>query len=84
MDNNSKTLHLIEWTGDQVQNINIGRSVDSNVYIHYEDVSRKQCTLCFKDGKFMLKDNNSLLGTYIKVKENVCYLKNEMQFEIGE
>lgn len=58
-------LHLISLEGNEM--VRLGRGHESDVRISDISVSRCHAMIKFKNGRFMLEDNNSKFGTLIRV-----------------
>lgn len=62
----TRGLHVISLA-DKV--LKLGRGHESDVRIADVSISRCHATICFKEGQFLLQDNNSKFGTLVAMKK---------------
>jgi pSer/pThr/pTyr-binding forkhead associated (FHA) protein len=62
--NSNRGVHVISISNDN--SITLGRGHDADVRISDISVSRCHANVKFKDGSFIIEDNNSKFGTLIK------------------
>lgn len=56
-------MHVIHFS--TCKEIKVGRGHESNIRVTDISVSRVHALITFKDGKFVVQDNNSKFGTLI-------------------
>ena len=57
--------------------IRLGRQLDNDIVFHEESVSRFHAEIRFEDGKHVLYDNESTMGTFVNGKKvNQCVLNS--------
>lgn len=68
------TVKIIPTNDDMI--FSIGRNHDSDIRVSDISVSRKHCSILFKNGKFLLEDWGSKFGTLIKLNSRLQVVKD--------
>ena len=67
--NSNRGVHIVSVTSNN--NITLGRGHDADVRISDISVSRCHATIRFREGCFVVEDNNSKFGTLVKGSEKI-------------
>ena len=80
--NSNRGVHVVSVTSNN--SITLGRGHDADVRISDISVSRCHATVKFRDGCFVIEDNNSKFGTLVRVDEKVPIKNaNSIVLQIG-
>merc|ERR1719506_972861 len=74
-----KRLHVLPIMDGKP--LKIGRGHECSMNIHDTSISRVQAIVEFNDGHFMLKDEGSRFGTYVKITKSLA-LELDQQFSV--
>ncbi|KRX04576.1 SMAD/FHA domain [Pseudocohnilembus persalinus] len=78
-----KNLFLIQAHNNQQLETKLGRGHECDVRISDISVSRKHAFIKFKDGNFVITDNNSKFGTLIKMKTPIPVTQDKVAIQVG-
>lgn len=65
------------------KDIKIGRDHESEVRTNDVSVSRKHCSLLFRNGQLFLQDNKSKFGTLVRFQRRISVSSNELWMQYG-
>ena len=65
--NNSRSVYLLQFQAEE--EFKLGRGHESDIKIHDISVSRCHALISYRNGKFLIKDNQSKFGTLVRIPQ---------------